>query len=36
LLRDLGHDSDARLALIRALSLTENPAERALLERRLA
>ena len=36
LLRDLGHDSDARLALARALSLTENPAERALLERRLA
>ena len=36
LLRDLGHDSDARLALARALSLTENPAERALLEKRLA
>src|SRR2546421_1111398 len=36
LLRDLGHDSDARLALIRALSLTENPARRALLEKRLA
>ena len=36
LLRDLGRDSDARLALTRALSLTENPAERALLEKRLA
>ena len=36
LLRDLGRDAEARRALIRALSLTENPAERALLEHRLA
>ena len=36
LLRDLGRDEEARRALVRALSLTENPAERALLEHRLA
>jgi len=36
LLRDLGRDAEARSALIRALSLTENPAERALLRKRLA
>ena len=36
LLRDLGRDEEARRALVRALSLTENPAERALLKKRLA
>ena len=36
LLRDLGRLGDARVADRRALALTENPAERALLERRLA
>ena len=36
LLRDMGRDAEARRALVRALSLTENPAERALLEHRLA
>src|SRR5437870_6703863 len=36
LLRDLGRDSEARLAVSRALSLTANPAERALLQKRLA
>jgi len=36
LLRDLGRDAEARRALIRALSLTENPAEHALLKKRLA
>ena len=36
LLRDLGRDEEARRALVRAWSLTENPAERALLKKRLA
>ena len=36
LLRELGRETEARAALGRALSLTENPAERRLLERRLA
>ena len=36
LLRDLGRVAEARDADARALALTENPAERALLERRLA
>ena len=36
LLRDLGREADARLAVMRALTLTENPAERALLTKRLA
>jgi len=36
LLRDLGRPDDARAADRRALELTDNPAERALLERRLA
>ncbi len=35
LLRDLGHREEARLADARALELTENPAERRLLQRRL-
>ncbi len=35
LLRDLGRDTDARAALARALELTANPAERALLQKRL-
>jgi len=35
LLRDLGREPEARAALTRALDLTANPAERALLERRL-
>ena len=36
LLRDLGRDDEARAALTRALDLTSNPAERALLQRRLS
>jgi RNA polymerase sigma-70 factor (ECF subfamily) len=36
LLRDLGRETEARAALVRALELTANPAERALLQRRLA
>src|SRR5438270_3094741 len=36
LLRDLGREADARVALERALELTANPAERALLQRRLS
>ena len=36
LLRDLGRPDEARAADRRALELTDNPAERALLERRLA
>jgi RNA polymerase sigma-70 factor (ECF subfamily) len=36
LLRDLGRPDEAREADRRALELTDNPAERALLERRLA
>jgi len=36
LLRDLGHADEARAADVRALALTDNPAERALLESRLA
>jgi RNA polymerase sigma factor (sigma-70 family) len=36
LLRDLGREGDARVALERALELTANPAERALLQRRLS
>jgi RNA polymerase sigma-70 factor (ECF subfamily) len=36
LLRDLGRPGEARAADRRALELTENPAERALLERRIA
>jgi predicted RNA polymerase sigma factor len=36
LLGDLGHPTQARLADERALGLTGNPAERALLEQRLA
>jgi RNA polymerase sigma-70 factor (ECF subfamily) len=35
LLRDLGRESEARAALALALELTANPAERALLRRRL-
>jgi RNA polymerase sigma-70 factor (ECF subfamily) len=35
LLRDLGRESEARAALGLALELTANPAERALLRRRL-
>jgi RNA polymerase sigma factor (sigma-70 family) len=35
LLRDLGRAAEARLALGRALELTENPAERGLLRRRI-
>ncbi len=35
LLRDLGRLGEARAALNRALNLTENPAERALLQRRM-
>jgi predicted RNA polymerase sigma factor len=35
LLRDLGHDAEAGVALSRALGLTANPAERALLQRRM-
>jgi RNA polymerase sigma factor (sigma-70 family) len=36
LLRELGRDVEARMALARALELTANPAERALLKNRLA
>ena len=36
LLRDLGRESEARAAVRRALELTANPAERSLLEKRLA
>jgi RNA polymerase sigma-70 factor (ECF subfamily) len=36
LLRDLGRESEARVALTRALELTANPAERALLQKRLS
>ena len=36
LLRELGRSEEARLAIRRALELTANPAERALLEERLA
>jgi len=36
LLRDLGREPEARAALIRALELTANPAERALLRKRLS
>jgi RNA polymerase sigma factor (sigma-70 family) len=36
LLRDLGRDAEAREADRRALDLTDNPAERALLEKRLS
>jgi RNA polymerase sigma factor (sigma-70 family) len=36
LLRDLGREPDARAALARALELTANPAERALLRKRLS
>jgi RNA polymerase sigma-70 factor (ECF subfamily) len=36
LLRDLGREPEARAALLRALELTANPAERALLRHRLA
>jgi RNA polymerase sigma-70 factor (ECF subfamily) len=36
LLRDLGRETEARAALVRALELTANPAERALLQRRLS
>jgi RNA polymerase sigma factor (sigma-70 family) len=36
LLRDLGREPEARTALSRALELTANPAERALLQRRLS
>jgi RNA polymerase sigma factor (sigma-70 family) len=36
LLRDLGRESEARAALRRALDLTANPAERALLQKRLS
>jgi RNA polymerase sigma-70 factor (ECF subfamily) len=35
LLRDLAREPEARVALIRALELTGNPAERALLRRRI-
>jgi RNA polymerase sigma-70 factor (ECF subfamily) len=36
LLRELGRESEARAALTRALDLTANPAERALLQKRLS
>ena len=36
LLRDLGREPEARAALTRALELTANPAERALLQKRLS
>jgi RNA polymerase sigma factor (sigma-70 family) len=36
LLRDLGREPEARAALTRALELTDNPAERALLQKRLS
>jgi len=36
LLRELGRAADARAADRRALELTENPAERTLLQRRLS
>ena len=36
LLRDLGREPEARAALTRALDLTTNPAERALLQKRLS
>jgi RNA polymerase sigma-70 factor (ECF subfamily) len=36
LLRDLGREPEARAAVTRALELTSNPAERALLQRRLS
>ena len=36
LLRELGRGAESAMALERALALTQNPAERALLERRLA
>jgi RNA polymerase sigma-70 factor (ECF subfamily) len=36
LLRDLGRDAEGRAALARALELTANPAERALLLKRLS
>jgi RNA polymerase sigma factor (sigma-70 family) len=36
LLRDLGREPEARTALVRALKLTANPAEQALLQNRLA
>ena len=36
LLRDLGREPEARAALVRALELTANPAERALLQKRLS
>jgi len=36
LLRDLGRDREANLAVLRALQLTTNPAERALLQKRLS
>jgi len=36
LLRDLGREPEARTALVRALELTANPAERALLQKRLS
>ncbi|HXN57220.1 MAG TPA: RNA polymerase sigma factor, partial [Candidatus Angelobacter sp.] len=36
LLRDLGREHEARAALRRALELTANPAERALLQQRLS
>jgi RNA polymerase sigma-70 factor (ECF subfamily) len=36
LLRDLGRETEARAALVRALELTANPAERALLQKRLS
>jgi len=36
LLRDLGRHAEARLADEQALALTSNPAERTLLEQRLA
>jgi RNA polymerase sigma factor (sigma-70 family) len=36
LLRDLGRESEVNAALSRALELTDNPAERALLQRRLS
>jgi RNA polymerase sigma factor (sigma-70 family) len=36
LLRDLGREPEARTALLRALELTANPAERALLQKRLS
>jgi RNA polymerase sigma-70 factor (ECF subfamily) len=36
LLRDLGRETEARAALLRALELTANPAERALLQKRLS